>query len=215
MLKGRGEKKPCGLPAREDVSSRGSSAQDWLPFYDVSDGVIKRRDGWIVSVLKVEPLNIDLKSLREKKYIIRAVNEVFNGQREAFQILCIGRPVDLDSYIQDLEAMAGKADAGRKRHLRDYIRHVAGIVTGGEALEHRYYILMGREPDPQARDELIKRSYEMAGGLRKSGLRVSLCRDREINDLLFAFMHPAQAAYERAPVSSGPDLSPVIDWGID
>lgn len=209
----RAEKKEA-LQSREVVSSRELSSQDWLPFYDVSEGVIKRRDGRLVSVLKVEPLNIDLKSAAEKKRIIRAVHEAFNGQWEAFQIICVGRPVDLDAYLQDLEEKAGKADSRRKRHLREYIRHVAGIVTGGEALEHRYYVLLSQEPDAQAREELLKRSYEMAGNLKKSGLKVALCADSEIIDLLFTFTHPAQAAYERAPSSSGPDVPPVVDWGV-
>jgi len=201
------------LPSRGVAAACEPSTQDWLPFYDVSDGVIKRRDGWLVSVLKVEPMNIDLKSAAEKKRIIRAVHEAFNGQWEAFQILCVGRPVDLDAYLQDLEEKAGKADSGRKRHLREYIRHVAGIVTGGEALEHRYYILLFQEPDAQAREELLKRSYEMAGNLRKSGLKVALCADGDIIDLLFTFTHPAQAAYERAPSSSGPVAPAAVDWG--
>ncbi|GBF35410.1 hypothetical protein DCCM_4537 [Desulfocucumis palustris] len=214
-IKGRGKKKKGDLPAREDISSREPSTRDWLPIEDIGGGLIVRRDGWLVAVLKVEPLNIDLKSDREKKRIIKAVHEVFNGQREAFQILSIGRPVDLDGYLQELEVMVGKADAKRKRHLREYIRHVAGIVTGGEALEHRYYVLLSQEPDPQARDELLKRSYEMAAGLKTSGLKVTLCQDREIIDLMFSFMHPAQAAFERAPSSSEPELPPAVNWGVE
>jgi len=202
-------------PERNDLPSRAPSAQDWLPIVDVGDGVMKRRDGWFISALMVEPLNIDLKSAREKKKIIRAVHEAFNGQMDAFQILCIGRPVDLDGYLQELEIMVGKADAKRKRHLREYARHVARIVTGGEALEHRYYILLSQEPDPYARDELLKRSYEMAGLLKKSGLKITICQEREIIDLLFTFMHPAQAAFERAPSFSGPELPPIVDWGVD
>ena len=207
--------KKHGPSGRGDVSSHEPSARDWLPIQDVSGGLIIRRDGFLVAILKVEPLNIDLKSEREKKRIIRAVHEIFNGQREAFQILSLGRPVDLDSYLQDLEGMVRKADARRKRHLREYVRHVAGIVTSGEALEHRYYVLLSQEPDPQAHDELLKRSYEMAAGLKTSGLKVALCQDREIIDLLFSFMHPAQAAFERAPSFSDPDLPPVVNWGVD
>lgn len=213
-LKFNRDKNKEGLSARGDISSRELSSQDWLPFYDVSDGVIKRRDGCLVSALKVEPLNIDLKSSKEKKRIIRAVHEAFNGQWEAFQIICVGRPVDLDAYLQHLEERAAKADSKRKRHLREYIRRVAGIVTGGEALEHRYYILLSQEPDVQAREELLKRSYEMAGNIKKSGLKVSICSDSEIIDLLFTFTHPAQTAYERAPSSSDPDLPPLVDWGV-
>ena len=214
-IKGGSENKKNKLTAREETFTREPSTRDWLPIDDVSGSVIKRRDGCLVAVLKVEPLNVDLKSVREKKRIIKTVHEVFNGQREVFQIMSIGRPVDLDGYLQELEVMVGKADAKRKRHLREYVRHVAGIVTGGEALEHRYYVLLSQEPDSQARDELLKRSYEMAAGLKTSGLKVDLCQEREIIDLLFSFMHPAQAAFERAPIFSGPDLSPVVNWGLD
>lgn len=193
--------------------SEPKTVQEWLPIDDIYNNVIHRNDGSLVSGLRVMPLNIELKSRLEKKRIISGVHEAYNGQINHTQIFSIGRPVDLDAYIQGLEEIyRNAADVHRKKLMRDYLKYVSGIASSGEALEPRYYILSGQEQDRDSLDELIKRSYELAGNMGKAGLEVVLCDDREAIDMMFTFTNPVQSAYEKAPDHSGPSLPPQVDW---
>lgn len=97
----RKEKKPV---TPEQLKKK--AAQDWLPFQDITSSFIYRRDGELVAVLRVEPLNITLKSETEKKRIITAMHEALNGQLEPIQIFCLPRPVDLDTYLERLQKQA-------------------------------------------------------------------------------------------------------------
>jgi hypothetical protein len=180
------------------------SAQDWLPFKDIVNNAIHKRDGAIVAVLRVDPLNISLKSEGEKQRIISAVHEAINGQRESFQIICLPRALDLDQYLSSLnDRLKNTTDNLKRRLLAEYVRYVAGLVTEGDVLERRYYILLEQKPGSgkrqNQREELQKRCYEFASNLGASGLRVKICNDPEIIDLLFSFLTPRQAAYESAP----------------
>ena len=65
-------------------------------------GAIYKRDGSMVAVLRVDPMNISLKSDHEKQRIISAVHEAINGQREPIQIICLPRALDLDQYLSGL-----------------------------------------------------------------------------------------------------------------
>lgn len=201
-----GKKKPAKQQQVDQAARK--AVQDWLPWKDIAGGVITRKDGQVVAVLKVEPFNLALKSENEKKRIITAVHEALNGQREAFQVLSMGRPVDLDAYLKSLQDLAREAsNAARKKLLQEYIRYVGALVAGGEALERRYYILLpGKE-----QVEVLQRAHELASNLERAGLKVNICEDHEIIDLLFVFLHPAQAAFERPPMFTGKYLPPSFE----
>ncbi|MGB9847283.1 MAG: hypothetical protein ACPLRH_07240, partial [Desulfotomaculales bacterium] len=162
------------------------AVQDWLPFKDIAGGVLMRKDGQVAAVLKVEPFNLSLKSETEKKRIITAVFEALNGLKEPFQIFSLGRPVDLDAYLRELQEKTRETvNFARKRLLQEYIRYVGTLVASGEAMERRYYVLLpGKD-----REEIVQKAHELASNLERSGLKVKICEDQEIIDLLFVFLH--------------------------
>jgi len=180
------------------------SAQDWLPFQDVTGSFIFRRDGELVAVLRIEPLNITLKSDNEKKRIITAMHEALNGQLDPIQIFCLPRPVDLDTYLERLQQQARETIyQTKKRLLHEYIQYVATVVRGGEAIELRYYVLLSQKPGKHAKEELSQRAFELASNLGRSDLKITVCDDTAILDMLFSFLQPAQAAFEPTPTGLG------------
>ncbi|MEQ2130098.1 hypothetical protein QTP99_08925 [Caldanaerobacter subterraneus KAk] len=182
------------------------AVQEWLPVKDVAEDLIVLKDGRYVCVLKVMPLNISLKSENEKKRIIQTVYEALNGFKDFIQIFSIGRPVDLDSYISYLQSKSKEETSIiKKRLLQEYLKYVASIVTSGEAIERRFFIILSSKE----KEELKAKAHELANNLEKSGLKIELAADQDIIDLLFSFSHPSQAAFERAPLFSGPYLPPM------
>lgn len=186
-------------------SEARKAVQSWLPFSDIDKGVLVRKDGQVAAVLRVEPFNLSLKSETEKKRIVAAVFEALNGLRDPFQVFSLGRPVDLDAYLRSLQEKAREAASPvRRTLLQEYIRYVGTLAASGEAMERRYYVLLpGKD---QA--EIMQKAHELAGSLERAGLKVKICEDQEIIDLLFVFLHPAQAAFERPPQFAGPYLPP-------
>lgn len=199
------------------VEIRQKTAQDWLPVADVYNSLLYRKDKHLVAILKVEPINISLLSDNEKKRIIAALHEVFNGIQEQIQIISIGRSVDLDGYIAGMEQTAQETqDFSRKKLLRGYIRQAAEMAAGGDTLERRFYILLSQKQGKYAEEELKNRARELAGNIASTGLGVELCSDKLIIDLLFAFHQPGQSAFERAPDHSGPYMPTItITKGVD
>ena len=199
-------KKTSQTTQRTSQQEARKAVQGWLPFKDVAREVLVKKDGQVVAVLKVEPFNLSLKSETEKKRIITAVFEALNGLKEPFQIFSLGRPVDLDAYLRELQEKARETvNPTRKKLLQEYIRYVGTLVSSGEVMERRYYILLpGKD-----REEIVQKAHELASNLERSGLKVRICEDQEIIDLLFVFLHPAQAAFERPPLFAGPYLPPL------
>lgn len=186
--------------------TKRKTVQEWFPVKDVAEDMILLKDGRYVCVLKVMPLNIGLKSENEKKRIIETVHEALNGFKDSMQIFSIGRPIDLDSYINFLQTKSREETSTiKKRLLQEYLKYVASIVTSGEAIERRFFIMLSEKE----KDEIKVKAHELAVNLEKSGLKVEVAMDQDIIDLLFSFSHPSQAAFEKAPVFNGPYLPPV------
>ena len=201
---------------KEEIERKKKSAQDWQPAYDVSDGFMYRRDNHIVAVIKIEPINIDLLSKNEKKRIISSFHEVLNGLQESIQIMSIGKPVDLDSYIAGLENKADSIgfEKTRKRLLKNYIRHTASIATGGQAIERKFFIFMSQKDKEFAKDELTNKAQELISRLGGAGITAKICTDKDIIDLLFLFNQPKKSAHERTPDFSGPYLPTQLGEGV-
>ncbi|MEG6566034.1 hypothetical protein V6B95_03540 [Thermoanaerobacterium saccharolyticum] len=184
------------------------TVQDWFPVKDVGNDMILLKDGRYVCVLRVWPLNIGLKSENEKKRIIQSMYEALNGLKDTMQIFSIGRPVDLDSYIGFLQSKSKEeVNMTKRKLLQEYLKYVASIVTSGEAIERRFFIMLSNKE----KEELKVKIHELASNLEKSGLKSDVTSDQEIIDMLFSFTHPSQAAFEKAPSFSGPYLPPVFE----
>jgi len=179
---------------RKDAHGKENSVRDWLPIADIRPRTIKKNDGSYVAVIRVNPLNMSLKSENEKKRVVTALHEVLNGIKVPLQIFTIGRPIDLDSYLRRLnEKATEEPNPTRKRLLREYSRHVASVAAGGETAERRFYLLLSGEDDAHT----VGAAQELMTSLSGAGLTSSLCEGQEIMELLFCFFNPDKAATER------------------
>lgn len=188
-----------GALAEKPASSLPKSVQAWLPVSTVRDGLIHRTDGSLVAVVRLEPVNLGLRSAAEQQRVLALLHEAVNAMQQPAQILSLPRPLDLDNYVRALEARLLEVDPARQRLLRMYIHHVSGMVAGGEVQERRFFILL---PQPAGRDagrEVLQRAHDLMARLRQADLLVSVLNDPELFDLLYVWGHPNQAAFERPP----------------
>lgn len=175
------------------------AAQDWLPMQDLHNGLLFRTDGGIVGGVIVDPFSIDLKSKNEKKTIIGSVHAAINALDVPWQILSMYRPVDLDAYLNSLDALTREVDNKRKSLLRDYLSWVSGKVYSGEAVERRYYVLITRNGADAAQEHRINLPAFAQDLQRAQGLSTRVMTDADWRELLFLAFQPEHAATESIP----------------
>lgn len=176
------------------------TVQEWLPMRDVAGGLIYRRDGSLVAAIRVEPVNLALKTPAEQQSLMAALHEAFNSLQQPVQVLSVSRPLDLDAYVRSLEVRLREVDPTRQRLLRSYIRYVQGLVASGDAQERRYYLLLPQPAGPGAIEELLQRAQDLASRIQQADLVAHVLDDRELLDLLHVWTHPTQASFERPPL---------------
>ena len=78
--------------------------QKWLPFKEVlSDGIIKLKDNTYIKLIRVFPINYNLKSELEKKSILNSFKLFFKTCNFDIQILVQSTKEDLSRYIYSLK----------------------------------------------------------------------------------------------------------------
>lgn len=192
-FKGRKVKKP--------KSKLPKSVQTWLPVSDLADDLVHRRDGRLVAAIRVEPVNLSLRSEGEQRRLLAVLHEAINSLQHPAQILSLPRPVDLDQYVQSLRQRLATVDRSREKLLRMYTQYVSGLVSGGEVQERRFYILLAQPPGREAAREVLQRAHDLTARLRQADLPARVLDDQELFDLLYVWGHPGQAAFERPPVA--------------
>lgn len=197
-------KKNKNVKSKEEIAQeiRVKTAQDWMPIKDIDKSYVYRKDGLLVGILRIMPLNIDLLSNNEKRRIVDGLHEVINGENEEFQIFCIGRPVDLNVYLEWLqEKSKSEENFTRKQILKSYIQEATEIAASGETTERRFYIIVSKKDGPKSVEDLNSRLRDLKSKFTNTGLKASICNDDEIIDLYSLFSNPVQAAYEKTEIN--------------
>lgn len=176
---------------------REKTAQQWIPVVDIDNGIIYRKDNFLVGILRIQPENIELLSDREKKRKVDSLTEGFNGIAEGYQIFCIGRPVDLNNYLEWLQEKARlEQDFTRKLILKGFIQSASELASSGEAMERRFYLIITKKNVNKAEEELIERLTDLQIILSKAKLKSHICSEDELLDVLSLFVNPIQSAFE-------------------
>lgn len=196
-------------PEELQKQRREKTAQQWIPVADIDKRIIYRKDGLLVGILRIQPENLELLSDNEKRRKVDSLAEGFNGEKEGFQIFCIGRPVDLNNYLDWLQEKAKmEQNFTRKTVLKGYIQQASQLASSGETTERRFYLVISKPAGNKAEDELMQRLSVLSHKLQQAELTSDVCSEDELLDVLSLFANPIQASFERTEVRM--DLPPLL-----
>lgn len=192
--------------------NKEKTAQQWIPISDIDGAIIYRKDNTMLAMMRVQPENLELLSDNEKKRKVDALAEELNGEKDGLQIFCIGRPVDLNNYLDWLQDKAKmEQDFTRKMVLKGFIQEASKTASSGETIERRFYIIISKENNSnKAADELIGRINELQIKFNQAELNTNICYDDEILDVLSLFANPIQASIERNTIQM--DLPTLLEY---
>lgn len=207
------EKKPKVDTATKEeieVQSRKITAQQWMPIADINNNLVYRKDNSVIGMLRIQPKNLNLLSDREQSRIVDAFSECLNGETEPLQLFCIGRPVDLNSYLGWLQDLAkSEPNFTRKRMLKISIQKASQMASSGETIERRFYLIVSKPYGVKVEVDIRSRLDDLISKLAKAELIASICNDDDLMDVLSLFSNPLQASFEQTVMSY--DLPPLIE----
>ena len=115
------------------MNNKINSVQDWLPYVDIyENGIIKLKNNSFVKIIKVSPINFNLKSNLEKEAILNSYKIFLKTCKFNIQILIQSNKEDLTSHISNIEKInkneKEKIKAIKKSSLRVFL---GGAVAAG------------------------------------------------------------------------------------
>jgi len=180
-------------------SKRKASSRNQIDMLGVKDGILMLTHDRYRVVLHVSPINFELKSEEERDAIIDTYESFLNSVGTQLQILVRTREIDMDQYLDGLEAQRGKeAEAVYRDQLSQYGAFVRSLIATNKILSRNFYVIVPIDTDGKADFETIAEQLSLSvdivvKGLARLGISSRKLADLELLDLFYSFYNPVQS----------------------
>ena len=167
-----------------------SSVQDYLPIESILEkGIIKLKDFSYIKIIKVNPINYNLKSDLEKEAILNSYKTLFKGLKFDLQILIQSKKEDLTENIKTLNESNLHEEIKQK-----YIKYIQQLNQRTKSSSKNFYLILkesSSEKEEKLKIEQLKNNYmKLKDSLSRCGNIISeYTEEKEINEILFSFLN--------------------------
>lgn len=127
-------------------SRKESSVQDWLPIEKIFDnGIVKLKSGRYIKIIKIIPINFNLKSELEKEAILNSYKIFLKTCNFDLQILIQSNKEDLSKHISSVKNFTEKENNNIKNISKEYIDFLEEINLKRKSATKNYYIIIKKE----------------------------------------------------------------------
>lgn len=180
-------------------------SRDQMQIEEVRDGILVLPHQQYRAVLETSSINFELKSEAEQDVLIDGFQHVLNSLPCQLQILIRVRELDVDNYIEMIEASKTeeKEDA-YKTQIESYSEFIRSLVSGNKILSRKFYVVIPYSPeDKQTEFAIIKEQLQLAQsvvtkGLEKLGMKVTPLDTLAILNLFYSTYNSRQ--YKTQPL---------------
>ena len=135
------------------------STQLYLRIAEIRDNVVVLKNGGIRAVLKTSSVNIHLKSEEEQNAVIYSYQNFLNTIEFPIQIVVRSKKLDLDNYLDQLSAIAGKQpNPLLKNQTLDYIDYIKRLIEYADIMQKEFYVIIPYDP-PRAKKITIFQKF--------------------------------------------------------
>lgn len=182
------------------------TVQQWIPIDKIyNDGIIKLKENKLIKILKINPINYNLKSDLEKEAILNSYKIFLKTCNFNIQILIQSSKVDLSDHIKNIRKnVTKKSEQKNNQQLgkiaENYIDYIQKLNLNRRSSSKNFYIVIADNIDKKINilesEEIIKNDlkekyFKIKECLSRSGNLVSeLSNKKEIEELFFSLLIP-------------------------
>lgn len=135
----------------------GVASQRFLDIAEIRENIVIMKDGTLRAVLLVSSVNFSLKSVDEQQAIVQSYMQFLNSINFPLQIVIQSRRMNIDGYMQQLSDNEKKQENELlRRQIRDYQDFVKQMVSLGEIMQKRFYVIIPLDPLKDATKDIRK-----------------------------------------------------------
>lgn len=133
------------------------SVQTWMPLEKIlENGIIEIRNGTYIKILKILPINYNLKSNLEKESILKAYKTFLKTCSFDIQILIQSNREDLSKHISKIKKNNFNQKEKIKKISELYINFIQEINLKRKSSSKNFYILINEIPENKNKKENLE-----------------------------------------------------------
>lgn len=119
------------------------SVQSWIPIENIfEDGIIQTKENKFIKIIKILPINYDLKSMLEKESILNSYKIFFNTCEFNTQILIQSKKENLKNHFKNIENRIKKDDEKIKIISQNYFEYISNLNKKNKSSSKNFYIII-------------------------------------------------------------------------
>ena len=179
-----------------------NTVQNWLPYDKVlNNGIIKMKDNSYIKILKISPINFNLKSNLEKEYILNSYKIFLKTCNYDIQILIQSNKEDLSKHISKIEEINKNKEEKIKIISKKYINFIQEINQKKKSSSKIFYILVKENPINKNKknneenekifyEKLNEKYFQIKESLSRCGNIVNQCDSKEeVEKIIKSFLN--------------------------
>ena len=162
---------------------RNINVQQWLPIEKIyNNGIIKLKKNKFIKILKINPINFNLKSDLEKNAILNSYKTFLKTCNFDIQILIQSNKENLKNHISNIENNIQKKDNNYLKQIaEDYIKYIKKINSENKASSKDFYIIISNIQNNKKELENINEIIE--NDLKEKYFKIKECLSRCGNEV--------------------------------
>ena len=166
------------------------SVQDWLPIEMIlNNGIIKMKNSSYIKILKVSPINYNLKSDFDKEAIINSYKNLFKSINFNFQILIQSKKEDLSNHINEIK----KYDNYQEIRVK-YINYLKKLIDNKKSSSKNFYLILCDSISENSENVKIQNLqdnyFKVRDLLSRCGNIISeITKEKDVLDILYSILN--------------------------
>lgn len=173
--------------------------QKWLPIKEINkEVVVKLKNNKLIKIIKVNPINYNLKSNLEKESILNSYKIFLKTCNFNIQILIQSNKEDLNNHISKIKKnISKKENKIFEKIANNYIDYINKINSERKSSSKDFYIIISGEikdknnqTEEILKKELTEKYFKIKECLSRSGNFISeLSNKKDVENLLYYFLN--------------------------
>jgi len=174
--------------------------QEWIPIEEIlENGIVKLKKNNYIKIIKIIPINFNLKSNLEKEAILNSYKIFLNTCDFDIQILIQSKKEDLSKHFSIIKNnLKNKNNENNllNNYLINYINFIQKINNEKKSSSKNFFIIIkeNKNLESEASEEIIIQNlndkyFKIKDALSRCGNKVFENSKEEIIDILFSFLN--------------------------
>lgn len=172
-----------------------NTTQEWLPFEEITkDGIIKLKNNSYVKILKINPINFNLKSNFEKESILNSYKLFLKTCNFNIQILIQSNKENINKYIKKIKNNINNENNKIKNISEKYCEYIKKINYENKFSSKKFFILIKKDSQKEnieiIKEELNNNYLKIKECLARCNNKVyAVYSQEEIEEILYIFLN--------------------------